>query len=261
MFIFDNVIMKGGNEMKKRTLVLAALLTLGFAMTAKADIVDGKYVEPQWIVNPATYTGNSQWWNVEADAEIRQWAKNNCADIKGIADEDQRYRACVKKVTDFLTYDTMYVNPHVYYTLRDGKGVCADFTALTKALCDEVGINARISLGVLANDTHDMLKVTINGVEYYSDPTNIKSGSASMYQMTPGYVEECVRDSSYVGGSLTGAGYGSEVDHVLSAVKNNTVAVFSFKDRQYHYVPADEYYAAEKVSEEALIELCRKYGA
>ena len=32
MFIFDNVIMKGGNEMKKRTLVLAALLTLGFAM-------------------------------------------------------------------------------------------------------------------------------------------------------------------------------------------------------------------------------------
>ena len=43
--------------------------------------------------------------------------------------------------------------------------------------------------------------------------------------------------------------------------ENNTVAVFSFKDRQYHYVPADEYYAAEKVSEEALIELCRKYGA
>ena len=247
--------------MKKRTLVLAALLTLGFAMTAKADIVDGKYVEPQWIVNPATYTGNSQWWKVEADAEIRQWAKNNCADIKGIADEDQRYRACVKKVTDFLTYDTMYVNPHVYYTLRDGKGVCADFTALTKALCDEVGINARISDGVLAYDYHDMLKVTINGVEYYSDPTNIKSGSASMYQMTPGYVEECVRDSSYVGGSVTGAEYGSEVDHVLSAIKNNTVAVFSFKDRQYHYVPADEYYAAEKVSEEALIELCRKYGA
>lgn len=251
--------------MKKRTLVLAALLTLGFAMTAKADIIDGKYVEPQWVINPATYQASSygyrDWWEAEADAEIRQWAKNNCADIKGIADEDQRYRACVKKVTDFLTYDTMYVNPHVYYTLRDGKGVCADFTALTKALCDEVGINARISLGVLANDTHDMLKVTINGTEYYSDPTNIKSGSASMYQMTPGYVEECVRDSTYVGGSLTGAGYGSEVDHVLSAVKNNTVAVFSFKDRQYHYVPADEYYAAEKVSEEALIELCRKYGA
>lgn len=247
--------------MKKRTLVLAALLTLGFAMTAKADIVDGKYVEPQWIVDPATYTGNTQWWVVEADAEIRQWAKNNCADIKGIADEDQRYRACVKKVTDFLTYDTMYVNPHVYYTLRDGKGVCTDFTALTKALCDEVGINARISYGVLAYDSHDMLKVTINGVEYYSDPTNIKSGSASMYQMTPGYVEECVRDPSYVGGSLTGAGYSSEIEHVLSAAKNNTVAVFSFKDRQYYYVPADEYYAAEKVSEEALSELCRKYGA
>lgn len=247
--------------MKKRTLVLAALLTLGFAMTAKADIVDGKYVEPQWLINPATYTGNTQWWEVEADAEIRQWAKNNCADIKGIADEDQRYRACVKKVTDFLTYDTMYVNPHVYYTLRDGKGVCADFTALTKALCDEVGISARISHGILAYDFHDMLKVTINGTEYYSDPTNIKSGSASMYQMTPGYVEQSVSDTSYVGGSLTGAWSGEDTDHVLSATMNNTVAVFSFKDRQYHYVPADEYYAAEKVSDDALIELCRKYGA
>lgn len=247
--------------MKKRTLVLAALLTLGFAMTAKADIVDGKYVEPQWLINPSTYTGNMQWWEVEADAEIRQWAKNNCADIKGIADEDQRYRACVKKVTDFLTYDTMYVNPHVYYTLRDGKGVCADFTALTKALCDEVGISARISYGVLAYDSHDMLKVTINGTEYYSDPTNIKSGSASMYQMTPGYVEQGAYGADVVGGTYTGVATGEYTDHVLSAAMNNTVAVFSFKDRQYHYVPADEYYAAEKVSDEALIELCRKYGA
>ena len=244
--------------MKKRTLVLAALLTLGFAMTAKADIVDGKYVEPQWLINPATYTGNTQWWEVEADAEIRQWAKNNCADIKGIADEDQRYRACVKKVTDFLTYDTMYVNPHVYYTLRDGKGVCADFTALTKALCDEVGISARISYGVLAYESHDMLKVTINGTEYYSDPTNIKSSSASMYQMTPGYVEQGTYGSDVVGGIYTGASYSEETERMLSASKNNTVAVFSFKDRQYHYVPADEYYAAEKVSEDALIELCRK---
>lgn len=247
--------------MKKRTLVLAALLTLGFAMTAKADIVDGKYVEPQWIVNPATYTGNSQWWNVEADAEIRQWAKNNCADIKSIADEDQRYRACVKKVTDFITYDTMYVNPHVYYTLRDGKGVCADFTALTKALCDEVGINARISCGVLASDSHDMLKVTINGTEYYSDPTNIKSGSASMYQMTPGYVEQGTYGVDVVGGMYTGAGYGEDTDRRLTADTKNMVAVFSSKDWQYHYVPADEYYAAQQVSDAALIELCRKYGA
>lgn len=247
--------------MKKRTLVLAALLTLGFAMTAKADIVGGKYVEPQWIVNPATYTGNSQWWNVEADAEIRQWAKNNCADIKGIDDEDQRYRACVKKVTDFLTYDTMYVNPHVYYTLRDGKGVCADFTALTKALCDEVGINARISYGVLAYDSHDMLKVTINGTEYYSDPTNIKSGSASMYQMTPGYVEKGTYGVDVVGSIYTGAGYGEDTDRRLTADTKNMVAVFSSKDWQYHYVPADEYYAAQQVSDAALIELCRKYGA
>ena len=225
--------------MKKRTLVLAALLTLGFAMTAKADIVDGKYVEPQWIVNPATYTGNSQWWNVEADAEIRQWAKNNCADIKSIADEDQRYRACVKKVTDFLTYDTMYVNPHVYYTLRDGKCVCADFTALTKALCDEVGIHARISYGVLAYDSHDMLKVTINGTEYYSDPTNIKSGSASMYQMTPGYVEQGTYGEDVVGGMYTGAGYGEDTERTLSAPAG-TVQVMGRSGKYYYISQKDE---------------------
>lgn len=207
--------------MKKRTLVLAALLTLGFTMTAKADIVDGKYVEPQWIINPATYRqhidSDQPWWEAEADAEIRQWAKNNCADIKGITDEDQRYRACVKKVIDFLTYDTLYVAPHVYYTLRDGKGVCADFTALTKALCDEVGISAHISYGVLAYASHDMLKVTINGTEYYSDPTNIKSGSASMYQMTPGYVEQGTYGVNVVGGTYTGASYSESIDRSLSA--------------------------------------------
>ena len=229
--------------MKKRTLVLAALLTLGFAMTAKADIVDDKYVEPQWLINPATYDGNTQWWTVEADAESRQWAKNNCADIKGIADEDQRYRACVKKVTDFLTYDTMYVNPHVYYTLRDGKGVCADFTALTKALCDEVGINARISYGVLANDSHDMLKVTINGTEYYSDPTNIKSGSASMYQMTPGYVEQGTYGADVVGGMYTGASCGKSVEYTLAAPVGMVNVMGT--DHHYYSIPEDEIRQAE----------------
>ena len=243
--------------MKKRTLVLAALLTLGFAMTAKADIVDGKYVEPQWLINPATYDGNSQWWEVEADAEIRQWAKNNCADIKGIADEDQRYRACVEKVTDFLTYDTMYVNPHVYYTLRDGKGVCADFTALTKALCDEVGISARISYGVLAYDSHDMLKVTINGTEYYSDPTNIKSGSASMYQMTPGYVERGAYGADVVGGMYTGAGYGEDTERLLSAPAGMVNVMGT--DHHYYSIPEDEIRQAENgvLSFKALFD---KYG-
>lgn len=244
--------------MKKRTLVLAALLTLGFAMTAKADIVDGKYVEPQWLINPATYTGNTQWWEVEADAEIRQWAKNNCADIKGIVDEDQRYRACVKKVIDFLTYDTMYVKPHVYYTLRDGKGVCADFTALTKALCDEVGISARVSFGILANDSHDMLKVTINGTEYYSDPTNIKSGSASMYQMTPGYVEQGIEDTSYVCGSLSGAGTGEYTERVLAAPAG-TRYIHSYIDGKDYYIPDSELCQAED-NDALYIALLDKYG-
>ena len=219
--------------MKKRTLVLAALLTLGFAMTAHA------YEEPKWLIDQngykATLNGNKDWWVAEGEAEVRQWAQNNSADIKAIADEDARYQACVRKVCDFLSYDLKYTQPMIYYTLRDGKGVCADYTTLTKALCDEVGIKAVISTGTLYGDSHSILKVTVNGAEHFSDPTGVDSGATSVYQMTPGYVEENVWGVEKLGITWTGADKGEWTDQQTSCPEGY-VAVYSGKTRKYYYI-------------------------
>ena len=51
-----------------------------------------------------------------------------------------------------------------------------------------------------------MLKVTINGVEYYSDPTNYDSGVVGVLGMTPGYREDSC------GGGLVTANYSTGAD-------------------------------------------------
>ena len=181
---------------KKRTLVLVTLLTLGFAITAKADIIDGNYVEHQWLIPKVGYRssdhGCHDWSTAESEAEVRQWARENGADIKKITDEDQRYRACVKKVCDLFTYDIKAAYAMPYLCIQYGKGVCNTYTLFTKALCDEVGISTAISSGPLNGVDHNMLLVTINGTQYHSDPANIDSGTVDVYQITPGYVEQYV---------------------------------------------------------------------
>lgn len=179
--------------MKKRTLALAALtaaMTLGMSLTSFAA------EEPTWIVpkdtphNVLSQTyGTDMWWQAEAVADCRAWAEANKGDIVGIQDEMARYTAIVNKVCGFLTYDINYKNPHIAYTLRDGKGVCSDYTALTLALCEKCNIKAVMSEGSLNGVEHNIVKVTINGGEYYSDPTNYESGVVGILGMTPGYTE------------------------------------------------------------------------
>lgn len=240
--------------MKKILLALITLLILGSSvMTVYA------YEEPKWLIDPNNYKEKNRrnWFEVEGEAEVKQWAKNNSIDIKSISDEDQRYRACVKKVCDFLSYDIKYMGPMIYYTLRDGKGVCADYTALTKALCDEVGITSVISVGRLNNDGHDMLKVTIKGQEYYSDPTHVDTGLVDVYQMTPGYVEEYVAASDNLMISATGFDKGEWTENVLAAPEGyRTVQGRSGK---IYYIPDAELCQAEDglISFESLLV---KYG-
>lgn len=179
--------------MKKRTLALAALtaaMTLGMSLTSFAA------EEPTWLVPKGlsageydSMYGTDTWWRAEAVADCRAWAEANKGDIVGIQDEMARYTAIVNKVCGFLTYDINYKNPHIAYTIRDGKGVCGDYTALTLALCEKCNIKAELSTGALNGVEHDMLKVTINGAQYYSDPTNYDSGVVGVLGMTPGYVE------------------------------------------------------------------------
>lgn len=216
--------------MKKRTLALAALtaaMTLGMSLTSFAA------EEPTWIVpkglSAGEYNsmyGTTQWWQAEAVADCRAWAEANKGDIVGIQDEMTRYTAIVNKVCGFLTYDINYKNPHIAYTIRDGKGVCGDYTALTLALCEKCNIKAEMSMGVLNGVEHNMVKVTINGVQYYSDPTNYDSGVVGVLGMTPGYTEQASGGGLVLANGSTGADTSVKSDSVVSMdAANNGMAV------------------------------------
>ena len=171
-----------------------------------------------WIINPDEFNtvqgyamgrekyGTDQWWACEAVEQARKWAEDNKGDVESIADEKARYEAICQKVCDFLTYDEDYKLPHIAYTIRDGKGVCADYTTLTKALCDICNIQTQVVDGYMNNDMHDMLKVTLNGQTYYSDPTNYDSGLVGMLMdSAPSYFEEtAVKDGLLATASYTG---------------------------------------------------------
>lgn len=253
--------------MKKRTLALAALtaaMTLGMSLTSFAA------EEPNWIVpknlNSSQYLqeyGTDMWWQAEAVAQCRVWAEANKGDIVGIQDEMDRYTAIVNKVCGFLTYDINYKNPHIAYTLRDGKGVCGDYTALTLALCEKCNIKAELSTGALNGVEHDMLKVTINGAQYYSDPTNYDSGAVGILGMTPGYVEFSCGGGLVLANGSTGSSTSMSdiavwsMDAAKTAPANTTPV--KNKSGAYVYIPNSELADAEngKIS---FVDLFTKYG-
>ena len=181
-----------------------------------------------WIIPRDGYKraehGGYDWWEAEAAAQAQKWAEDNKGDIPSIADEKTRYEAVVNKVCDFLTYDTTldYGHVHVAYSIRDGKGVCSDYTILGKALCDAVGINARISVG--ANTSvgldHNMLKPVINGKEYYSDLSAHDTNGTSIFaEVAPSWYNE-----TYVGDSLMNI-----IPHSGDAWKSDSLDVAQLK--------------------------------
>lgn len=115
-----------------------------------------------------------------------------------------------------------------------------DYTALTLALCEKCGIKAVVSGGVLNGVEHDMLKVTINGVEYYSDPTNYDSGVVGVLGMTPGYREDSC------GGGLVTANYSTGADtsansYTVLCMEANKVGMVPIvnKNGTYYITKAD----------------------
>ena len=171
--------------MKKRTLAVAAL---ALAMTMNIGIMNSFAAEePTWIVPKditkeelhSKYGQNvSYWWEAEAYEQAKAWAEAHKGDIPSIADERVRYEAVAKTVVDFLDYDDTYQEPHIAYSVRDGKGVCSDYHALGMALCQVCNIPVKMAY-VGQNATglnHDMLVVTINGTDYYSDLTGVETG-------------------------------------------------------------------------------------
>ncbi len=189
---------------KKSLLVLAtaAVMVLGGAFTAHAE-------ETQWYteLSDAGYPMDPAKENmVQADA----WAERHKGDIASIANIEERYAAVVNEVVNFLEYDTTYTYPMLYYTIRDQKGVCGDFTLLTGALCEKVGIEHEYVGGMLYSVDHPILKVNTNGEWRYSDPTGVESGAVGLYGAAAGWSEDDREMNKYFAASMCG-GDGDEL--------------------------------------------------
>lgn len=236
---------------KKSLLVLAtaAVMVLGGAFTAHAE-------EVQWIKDPSTWD-DPYYYQTEALEQVQAWATRHVEGLANIVDEESRYAACVSEVCNFLDYDIKYKNPHVYYTIRDGKGVCSDYTSLTAALCDLVGIQYEVSIGSLIGAGHDMLKVNINGEWRYSDPANYESGAVGMFGMTPGYVEEASSAGLNTATHYTGFDTDNFTEALLSA-KEGYVPIMSI-DGAITYMKQSDLDRAER-GEITFEELDAMYG-
>ncbi len=192
---------------KKSLLVLAmaAAMVLGGAMTAHAE-------ETQWYVyGTGKMSGDPAVEDNLAQADA--WAERHKGDIDSIENIEDRYAAVVNEVINFLDYDTTYTHPMVYYTIRDQKGVCGDYTLLTGALCERVGIEHTYVGGILMSAGHPILKVNINGDWRYSDPTNFESGAVGLFGTVRGWEADGQEMNKYFAAS----GCGTSGDELIEA--------------------------------------------
>ena len=186
--------------MRKKSLVVlatAAVMALGGAFTAHAE-------ETQWYVyGTGKMSGDPAVEDNLAQADA--WAERYKGSIADIANVEERYAAVVNEVVSFLDYDVNYTRPMMYYTIRDQKGVCCDYTLLTGALCEKVGIDHKYVSGILYNDSHPILKVNTNGEWRYSDPTGVESSAVGLYGAVNGWEEANDGDmNKYFAASMCG---------------------------------------------------------
>lgn len=206
---------------KKSLLVLAtaAVMVLGGAFTAHAE-------ETQWYteLSDAGYPMDPAKENMaQADA----WAERHKGDIASITNIEERYAAVVNEVVNFLDYDTTYTYPMLYYTIRDQKGVCSDYTYLTGALCEKVGIEHKYVGGMLYSVDHPILKVNTNGEWRYSDPTGVESGAVGLYGTAAGWSEDDREMNKYFAAS----GCGGSGDELIVAAQRANDEFHLVKDR------------------------------
>ena len=111
--------------MRKKSLVvlaMAAAMVFGGAMTAHAE-------ETQWYTELSEY-GLPMDHVKENTAQVDAWAERHKGNIADISNIEERYVAVVNEVVNFLDYDVNYMSPSSYYTIRDQRGVCGDYTLL-----------------------------------------------------------------------------------------------------------------------------------
>lgn len=175
------------------TMALAGVMAMSMAMPAFA------METPEWALVDASGYGNDSyndirnkttvqdWVIVENLAQIRAWADSVSSDIKILATDKEKVVAAVNKVCDFLDYDYTgydYGSMNLYFTVRDRKGVCANYVALTAALLEEVGVQYIIQDGYTTRGAHAWLKVSVEDGEYICDPTFVDTGDQSILVAT-----------------------------------------------------------------------------
>lgn len=184
--------------------IIVTLLTVGIILAESAIPV---FAQDIWILDETEKAAlkrehpfsSSYWEYAEAEAEVRYWVEQHKGEINSISDEVERYKAVAKEVCDFLTYDFKYGTPHIHFTLRDGKGVCSDYSTLTKGLCDSVGLQCVSVNGYSPNGPHSWNRVVLNGMTYDSDLSSSDLyGTPILMEGTPSsYREEDICEDLY----------------------------------------------------------------
>lgn len=237
---------------KKSLLVLAtaAVMVLGGAFTAHAE-------ETQWYVYG---TGKMSGDPVTEDnlAQADAWAERHKGSLEDIVNVEERYAAVVNEVVNFLDYDAVYTHPMMYYTIRDQKGVCADYTLLTGALCEKVGIEHKYALGVLNSVDHPILMVNMNGEWRYSDPTGVESGAVGLFGSATGWVKEESAETNKTSVANSCGGDGDELIK-LSQMKDTDCQLVRDRYGNEAMVPMSEAIAVAE-GRMSLQEYLNKYG-
>lgn len=158
--------------MKKKIIITVLSL-----MIASSSIIPAYAAEPmKWNIDPNTYNakeyGGINWMLAESLAATKVWAEGYREQLTVITTDRDKFEAIVKIVCDTITYDESYATLVDNYTYRDGKGVCEDYARSIMALCQVAGIPCTYETGYAYGYAHGWNKVTLSGVDYYSDITS-----------------------------------------------------------------------------------------
>lgn len=182
--------------MKKRIIITALSV-----MLASSSIIPAYAAEPmKWNIDPNTYNpkdhGGINWMLAESLVATEVWAEGHREQLTGLTTDTDKFDAIVKIVCDTITYDETYATLVDNYTYRDGKGVCEDYARSVMALCQVAGIPCTYETGYAYGYAHGWNKVTLNGVDYYSDITSYdKLGDASLKLSTALWSDHVYRSS------------------------------------------------------------------
>lgn len=133
---------------------------------------------------------------------------------------------------------------------------------MTKALCDICNIQTQVVDGYMNNDMHDMLKVTLNGQTYYSDPTNYDSGLVGMLMdSVPSYFEEtAVKDGLLATASYTGYDFSATSTSVEQLSAKEGMVMLKNKYGTYYISEEDAAVFETCTDKDTLLQILDKYA-